>query len=65
MTAWMAHLQPASVAALHLNMIIVDAEDVKPSSDAEKAWATRRAELAKHESGYSIEQGTRRRLASR
>ena len=58
-TAWMAHLQPASVAALHLNMIIVDADDVKPTSDEEKAWAARRAELAENERGYSIEQGTR------
>jgi pimeloyl-ACP methyl ester carboxylesterase len=57
--AWMAQMRPDAVAALHLNMVLIQAEDAVPKLPAELAWAQRRAELAKEESGYSQEQGTR------
>ena len=57
--AWMARDQPKAVVALHLNMVLVQAEDALPRTAAELAWAERRAELAKEETGYSQEQGTR------
>jgi pimeloyl-ACP methyl ester carboxylesterase len=57
--AWMAHDQPDAVAALHLNMVLVQAEDAVPKRPDELAWAARRAELARNETGYSQEQGTR------
>jgi pimeloyl-ACP methyl ester carboxylesterase len=57
--AWMAFGHPRAVAALHLNMLLIQAEDAIPKAPAELAWATRRAELAKEETGYSQEQGTR------
>ena len=57
--AWMAHDHPDAVAALHLNMVLVQAEDALPTKPAELAWAARRAELAKEETGYSQEQGSR------
>jgi pimeloyl-ACP methyl ester carboxylesterase len=58
-TAWMAQQQPDAVAAIHLNMVLIHAADASPTSPDEQAWAKRRADLAKEESGYSIEQGTR------
>ena len=57
--AWMAHDHPDAVAALHLNMVLVQAEDALPKKPDELAWAARRAELAKEETGYSQEQGSR------
>jgi pimeloyl-ACP methyl ester carboxylesterase len=57
--AWMAYGHPRAVAALHLNMLLIQAEDAIPKAPAELAWAARRAELAKEETGYSQEQGTR------
>ncbi len=57
--AWMAHGHPDAVAALHLNMVLIQAEDALPATSDELAWATRRAKLAREESGYSQEQGTR------
>ena len=57
--AWMAHGHPDAVAALHLNMVLVQAEDALPKKPDELAWAARRAELAKEETGYSQEQGSR------
>ncbi len=57
--AWMAHGHPDAVAALHLNMVLVQTEDTLPTKPDELAWAARRAELAKEESGYSQEQGSR------
>jgi len=57
--AWMAHGHADAVAALHLNMVLVQAEDAVPATADELAWAARRAELAKEETGYSQEQGTR------
>ncbi|RDE04777.1 epoxide hydrolase family protein [Sphingomonas aracearum] len=57
--AWMAHGHPDAVAALHLNMLIVQAEDAVPKTAAELAWATRRAALAKEEAAYAQQQGTR------
>lgn len=58
-TAWMAHGHPDAVAALHLNMVLIQAEDALPKTPDELAWAKRRAELAVDEAGYSHEQGTR------
>ncbi|MDB5632463.1 MAG: epoxide hydrolase [Tardiphaga sp.] len=57
--AWMAHGYPDAVAALHLNMVLTQTEDAVPERPDELAWAKLRAELAKKESGYSLEQGTR------
>ncbi|WP_174298242.1 epoxide hydrolase family protein [Sphingomonas bacterium] len=57
--AWMAYGHPEAVAALHLNMVLVQAEDALPKKPDELAWAGRRAELAKEETGYSQEQGSR------
>lgn len=57
--AWMAQQNPASVVALHLNMVLTQAADASPTTAEELEWAKKRAELAKEESGYSIEQGTR------
>jgi pimeloyl-ACP methyl ester carboxylesterase len=57
--AWMAHDHPEAVAALHLNMVLIQAEDALPKKPDELAWAARRAKLAKEETGYSQEQGTR------
>ncbi|MET0446608.1 epoxide hydrolase family protein [Tardiphaga sp.] len=57
--AWMAFDHPEAVAGLHINMVLVQAEDAAPEQQDELAWAKRRADLAKEESGYSLEQGTR------
>jgi pimeloyl-ACP methyl ester carboxylesterase len=57
--AWMAHDHPEAVAALHLNMVLIQAADALPKTPDELAWAARRAKLAKEETGYSQEQGTR------
>ena len=57
--SWMAHGHPDAVAAIHLNMVLIQAEDAAPTTPAELAWATKRAALAKEEAGYSQEQGTR------
>jgi len=56
---WMAHDHPEAVAALHLNMVLIQAADVSPKTPDELAWAARRAKLAKEETGYAQEQGTR------
>jgi pimeloyl-ACP methyl ester carboxylesterase len=57
--AWLAHGHPDACLGLHLNMVGIEAEDAVPKTPAEVAWATRRAELFKEETGYSHEQGTR------
>jgi pimeloyl-ACP methyl ester carboxylesterase len=57
-TAWMAHLKPAAIMGLHLNMLIL-AAGVKPETAEETEWATRRAALARDETGYFMEQATR------
>ena len=57
--AWMAHGHPDAVAALHLNMVLIQAEDAVPKRPDEIAWAARRAALAKEEAGYSHLQGSR------
>lgn len=57
--SWMAHDHPEAVAALHLNMVLIQAADAVPKTRDELAWAARRAELAKEETGYAQEQGTR------
>ncbi len=56
---WMAHAHSEAIAGLHLNMVLLQAEDAVPKKPDELAWASRRAELAKQETGYSLEQGTR------
>ncbi|NII58634.1 alpha/beta fold hydrolase [Sphingomonas aerolata] len=57
--SWMAHDHPEAVAALHLNMVLLQAADISPKTPDELAWAARRATLAKEETGYAHEQGTR------
>jgi pimeloyl-ACP methyl ester carboxylesterase len=57
--SWMAHDHPDAVAALHLNMVPIQAADAVPKTPDERAWAAQRAKLAKEETGYSQEQGTR------
>lgn len=57
--AWMAHGHPDACAALHLNMVLIQAEDALPKRPDELAWAGRRAALAKEEAGYSHLQATR------
>ncbi len=56
---WMAHQYPEAIAGLHLNMVLLQAEDAAPKKPDELAWAAKRADLAKEETGYSQEQGTR------
>src|SRR3546814_11871226 len=55
----MAQGHPEAVAALHLNLILVEAEDAMPTEAEELAWAKRRSGLARRESAYSHLQGTR------
>ena len=57
-TTWMAHLFPEAVAGLHLNMLI-PAADARPEIPDELAWAKRRGELAREETGYFMLQATR------
>jgi pimeloyl-ACP methyl ester carboxylesterase len=57
--AWMAHGHPDAIAALHLNMVLIHAEDAVPTQPDELAWAAGRAEQRKEEAGYAQEQGTR------
>ena len=57
--SWIAHDYPEAVVALHLNMVLIQAADVSLKTPDELAWAARRAKLAKDETGYSVEQGTR------
>ncbi|WP_010162419.1 epoxide hydrolase family protein [Sphingomonas sp. PAMC 26617] len=56
---WIAHQHPDAVAGLHLNMVLLQAEDAVPTKSEERAWAEQRAETVKEETGYSLEQGTR------
>ncbi|KQN30645.1 epoxide hydrolase [Sphingomonas sp. Leaf34] len=56
---WMAHAHPDAIAGLHLNMVLLQAKDAVPKKPDEVAWAAKRAKLAKEETGYSQEQGTR------
>lgn len=57
--AWMAHGHPDACAAIHLNMVLIHAADAAPTHPDELAWAAKRAALAKEESAYAQEQGTR------
>jgi pimeloyl-ACP methyl ester carboxylesterase len=57
--AWLAHDHPEACLGLHLNMVEMAAADAAPTTDAELAWARRRAVLADEETGYSHEQRTR------
>lgn len=57
-TSWMAHLNPASVAGLHLNMLL-PADGVGPETPEEIAVTKRRAALAAEETGYFMLQATR------
>jgi pimeloyl-ACP methyl ester carboxylesterase len=56
---WMAYDHPEAVAALHLNMVLIQAADASPKTPNELSWAAQRETLAKEETGYSQEQGTR------
>jgi pimeloyl-ACP methyl ester carboxylesterase len=56
---WMAHAHPEVIAGLHLNMVLLQANDAVPRKPDEVAWAVKRAKLAKEETGYSQEQGKR------
>src|SRR4051794_15243269 len=57
--ARLAHDDPALCLGLHLNMVELAAEDAVPTTEAELAWASRRATLRAEESGYSHVQSTR------
>lgn len=57
--AWMAHGHADAVAGLHLNMVLIHAEDAVPSSPDERSWAGGRAAKREDEAGYAHEQGTR------
>jgi pimeloyl-ACP methyl ester carboxylesterase len=57
--AWMAKGHDDLCAAIHLNMVLIQAADAAPTSKEELAWAARRAELNTEEGGYSHLQGTR------
>ena len=57
--SWMAWLDPEPLLGLHLNMVSVLAEDVTPTTEAEKDFAARRAERLDRESAYAHQQGTR------
>ncbi|MFN8664513.1 MAG: alpha/beta fold hydrolase [Thermomicrobiales bacterium] len=57
--AWLAHGYPGACLGLHINMIEIMARDAVPTTEAELAWARRRAELAERETGYSHQQRTR------
>jgi pimeloyl-ACP methyl ester carboxylesterase len=56
---WMAQASPEAVAALHLNLILVEAEGAAPTTSDELAWAKWRASLARREGAYSHLHGTR------
>lgn len=55
----LAHDFPESCLGLHLNSIDLAAADAVPTSEAELAWARRRATLRDQETGYSHEHRTR------
>ena len=57
--AWMAHDHPQACRGLHLNMVLLQAADVKPQTEAERAWADARAAMNQAEGGYSHLQGTK------
>ena len=57
--AWMAHDHPQACLGLHLNMVLLQAGDVKPQTDEERAWADKRATMNQAEGGYSHLQGTK------
>lgn len=57
--AWMAHDRPDSVAAMHLNMMLLHAADAEPTSGEELEWAARIKASRADETGYSAQQGTR------
>ena len=56
---WMAQAYPEAVAALHLNLILVETEGAAPTTADELTWAKRRASLARREGAYSHLHGTR------
>ncbi|KQT32084.1 epoxide hydrolase [Sphingomonas sp. Leaf412] len=58
-TAWMAQARPEAVAGLHLNMVLIQAEDATPDTAAERDWAKARARTLAEESAYAHLQGTR------
>src|SRR3546814_17823560 len=56
--AWMAQGHPEAVAALHLNLILVEAEDAMPTAAEQLAWAKRRSGIARRETASSPLHGT-------
>lgn len=58
-SAWMAHDFPPACAGLHLNMVLVQARDAQPETDAERAHAARRQASGQEEGDYSHLQCTR------
>ena len=58
-SAWIAHDYPQACAALHLNMVLVQARDAKPETIEERAHAERRADKGRQESAYGQLQGTK------
>jgi pimeloyl-ACP methyl ester carboxylesterase len=57
--AWMAQGHADAVAALHLNMVPILADDAVPTQPDELAWAAGRADKRQEEGGYAVEQATR------
>lgn len=55
----MAYGRPDSILGIHLNMVPVSAEDVRPTTAAEELWKASFEANADRERGYSHEQGTR------
>ncbi len=56
---WMAYKYPDACMGLHLNMLNVVAEDAVPTTEVEKNFLKRLAEIMDRETGYSHEQETR------
>lgn len=57
--SWMAHLYPAAVLGIHLNMVSIYAEDAEPASADDRALLARRRDILRRETGYNLEQETR------
>lgn len=58
-SAWIAHDFPDSCSGLHLNMALVQRADLVFASEAEQAYAARRARIRETESGYALLHSTR------
>jgi pimeloyl-ACP methyl ester carboxylesterase len=58
-SGWLAHDFPAACTGIHLNMALVQRPDLEFSTDAERAYAARRARVRETESAYAHLQSTR------